>query len=202
MRSVAARRSASTRDRQGRRRAALLIAGSLIWVTGCTAASGRTEPAGQATEGEKTAGEATADKATADKATAASRPVAKHTCSDVVWEPPASLGVVQTGRELVGFGPALLGLHTSWRGDGFTAETVAGGYEDDLTEAYDDLQVTDTLPLRPGIQAEVQQGRLLDDRVLAVVWRDPAEEVPCDVHALLVTGADPGQEAALLRGLH
>lgn len=175
--------SPSAIGRGERHRAALLIAGSLIWITGCTAASGGIEPTGAPT-------------------TAAARPAAKHTCTDVVWKPPASLGVVQTGRQLVGFGPTLLGLQSTWAGDGFTAETVAGGYVDDLTEAYDDLHVTGSLTLRPGVEADVLHGRLLNKGLFLVIWRDPAEEVPCDVHALLVTGADATQEEALLRGLH
>jgi len=110
--------------------------------------------------------------------------------------------VVQTSRELVGFSPTLLGVQSTWAGDGFTAETVAGGYVDDLTEAYDDLHVVATLPLHRDVEAEVLRGRLLDDQVLVAVWRDPDEDVPCDVHALLVTGADVQlHEEELLQGL-
>jgi hypothetical protein len=130
------------------------------------------------------------------------RPAAKETCRDVAWSPPPSLHVVQTSRELVGFSPTLLGVQTTWAGNGFTAETVAGGYVDDLTEAYDDLHVVGTLPLDRGVEAEVLHGRLLDDQVLVAVWRDPTEDVPCDVHALLVRGADVHvHEEELLEGL-
>jgi hypothetical protein len=161
-------------------RAALLVTGSLLCAVGCAPAVGQ--------------------PATATGA-ASSRPAAKETCPDVVWEPPAALHVTPTSRDLIGFGPTLLGVDTTWAGDGFTAETVAGGYVDDLTEAYDDLQVTGSLSLGRGIEAEVMRGRLLGDSVLVVVWRDPALAVPCDVHALLVTGADDAVEQELLGAL-
>jgi hypothetical protein len=159
--------------------AALLLVAAILSTAACGSGPGRMSPA---------------------HAAAATRLAEKETCPDVAWSP--ALDVVPTERELVGFSPTLLGVHTTWAGDGFTAETVAGGYVDDLTEAYDDLHVTRTLTLEDGVQAEVLRGRLLDNPVLAVVWRDPTVEVPCDVHALLVTGADADLEEALLRGLH
>jgi hypothetical protein len=165
--------------RPGARQAALLLAGALLSTAGCGLGIRPAAPA----EG------------------VATRPAEKETCPDVAWSPPLP-DVVPTERELVGFSPTLLGVHTTWAGDGFTAETVAGGYVDDLTEAYDDLHLTSTLSLADGIEAEVLRGRLLENPVLVVVWRDPALDVPCDVHALLVTGADADLEEALLRGLH
>jgi hypothetical protein len=158
----------------------MLVAGSLLCAAGCTPAVGQTAPPTVA---------------------ASTRPAAKETCPDVVWEPPSELHITRTGRDLVGFGPTLLGVDTTWTGDGFTAETVAGGYVDDLTEAYDDLHVTGSVPIRDGVEAEVLSGRLLEAPVLVVVWRDPALDVPCDVHALLVTGADEAVEEELLQAL-
>lgn len=182
MRPVSSR---SRRPRSARRVrspwSALLIAGSLLSAAGCAAGTGQ---------------------AASEAAAAPDRPAAKKTCPDVAWDPPPSLHVVQTSRELVGFGPTLLGVRSTWAGDGFTAETVAGGYVDDLTEGYDDLQVTASLTLEHGAEAEVLRGRMLDAPVLVAVWRDTIEEVPCDVHALLVTGADVAREEELLRGLH
>jgi len=168
------------------RAAALLITGT-VSAAGCAAGGAQATPHGAA---------------------ASTRPAAKETCDDVVWEPPPELHVTRTSRELVGFSPTLLGVYTTWAGDGFTAETVAGGYVDDLTEAYDDLHVTGSLTLGPGVEAEVLHGQLLEAPVLAVIWRDPADEVPCDVHALVITGAastpleGTALEDALLRGLH
>jgi len=166
--------------RPGPRWAAALVAGSLLSTAGCGGGVGQADPGAAAP---------------------ASRSAAKETCHDVIWDPSPSLQVERTSRELVGFSPTLLGVHSTWTGDGFTAETVAGGYVDDLTEAYDDLHVTRSLTLEHGTEAELLRGRLLDTPILAVIWRDPSQEVPCDVHALVVTGADVGLEEELLRGL-
>ena len=136
-----------------------------------------------------------------ERTAAATRPAAKVTCPDVHWIPPPEPAVEQSSRELVGFSPTLLGVHTTWTGAGITVETVAGGYVDDLTEPYDDLTVTGQMTVAGGIDADVMRGTLRGNPVLTVVWRDPAEPVPCDVHALLVVGANPVEEAAVLAGL-
>lgn len=166
--------------------AALLVTGSLLGLTGCSTGAGATTDVGAATTG----------------VGAATRPAAKETCSDVAWDPPPGRGIVRTSRELVGFSPTVLGVTTTWAGEGLTAETVAGGYVDDLTETYDDLHLTRSLTLASGAEAEVLHGRLLAASVIAVVWREPYEDVPCDVHALVLTGANifPLEEE-LLRGL-
>jgi hypothetical protein len=129
------------------------------------------------------------------------RPAEKQTCPDVGWQPPASVAAEQTARELVPFGPTVLGVNTSWQGDGFTVETVAGGYVDDLTEPYDDLRPTGMLSLSGDPDAEVMRGSLQGKRVLLVLWRDGSQPVPCDVHVFLVHGADPPTEALLVGGL-
>ena len=133
--------------------------------------------------------------------TPSTRPAQKTTCEDVALAPPPSLGVVRTSRELVAFSPTLLGVESTWAGDGFTAETVAGGYVDDLTEAYDDLRPTGTMTVEGGAEAEILRGRLLGDSVVVAVWRDPAFDVPCDVRALVITGAERPTEEELLDGL-
>jgi hypothetical protein len=107
----------------------------------------------------------------------------------------------QVSRELVGFGPTLLGVETTWAGDGVRVETVAGGYVDDLTEAYDDLRPAGVVALPGGAEAEILRGSLLGDPVVVAVWRDPALEVPCDVRALVITGAERRVATALLDGL-
>jgi len=135
------------------------------------------------------------------ESSAATRPAWKITCSDVEWDPDPSVRLTRTSRQLVGFSPTLLGVETTWAGDGFTAETVAGGYIDDLTEPYDDLQPTGSLTLTDGVKADVMHGKFQGVRVVVVIWRDPSEGVPCDMHALLVEGADPATEETLLRGL-
>lgn len=146
-------------------------------------------------------GESARSEAGDGTAPAVTRPAAKTTCADVVLDPDPSLGVIRTSRELVAFSPTLLGVETTWAGDGFTAETVAGGYVDDLTEAYDDLRPTGTMTVQGGAEAEILRGRLLGDSVVVAVWRDPAFDVPCDVRALVITGAERTTEEELLDGL-
>jgi len=109
--------------------------------------------------------------------------------------------MVRSRRELVGVGPTLLGVQSTWTGNDVTVETVAGGYVDDLTESYDDLRTVGTRDLSGGSTAEVLAGQLLGESVLVVAWRDASQEVPCDVHALVITGADVAVQTELLRGL-
>jgi hypothetical protein len=135
------------------------------------------------------------------RAHASTRPATKETCPDVSWSPPPSVPLVATGRELVPFSPRLLGVHTTWAGGGLTVETTAGGYVDDLTEPYDDLSSGDSLSLPHGVEAEVLRGRFQEAPLLFVLWREPSVQPPCDVHVLLVKGADPTVEAELLARL-
>jgi len=134
-------------------------------------------------------------------AAASTRPAAKQTCPDVAWHPPASVALEQRTRDLVPFGPAILGVQSTWQGAGFTVETVAGGYVDDLTEPYDDLRTTGTLSLRGDPEAEVMHGSLQGSPVLLVLWRDRSVAAPCDVHAFLVQGADLSTQELILEGL-
>jgi hypothetical protein len=135
------------------------------------------------------------------RAAASTRPAGKATCADVQWDPPPSLRLEQTSRELVPWSPVLLGVDTTWRAGGFTVETVSGGYMDELTEPYDDLRPTGTRSLEGGLDAQVLHGSFQASPVLLVLWRDPSQPVPCDVHAFLVQGADAPTEGLLLRGL-
>lgn len=139
--------------------------------------------------------------AAVDRPAANSRPAVKETCPDVAWQPPASVRVEQGARELVPFGPTLLGVDSTWRGNGFIVQTVAGGYVDDLTEPYDDLQPSGTIAVSGDPAAEVMRGTFQGRPVLMVLWRDLAQAVPCDVHVFLVQDADPVTEDILLGGL-
>jgi hypothetical protein len=159
---------------------AVLTAAALV-LAGCggSAAGSGTEPAGPST-----------------------RPAAKETCPDVACSPPPSVSLTETHRELVPFSPTLLGVHTSWAGDGLTVEALAGGYVDELTEPYDDLGPAGAMSLAHGVEAEVLRGRAQAAvPVLFVLWREPSVEPPCDVHVLLITGADPSVEGELLARL-
>jgi hypothetical protein len=142
-----------------------------------------------------------ADDRTGARAAPSTRPAMKQTCPDVAWAPPASVPLEHASRELVPFAPTLLGVQSTWRGNGFTVETVSGGYVDDLTEPYDNLQPTGTLSLHGDSHAEVMHGSLQGSPVLLVLWRDRTQAVPCDVHAFLVQGADLPTEELLLKGL-
>jgi hypothetical protein len=146
-------------------------------------------------------GGAADEGAVAGRPAARTRPAVKETCPDVAWQPPPSVAVQQGTRELVPFGPTLLGVDSTWQGDGFTVETRAGGYVDDLTEPYDNLRTTGTLSLTGDPAAEVMHGSLGRSPVLLVLWRDGSESAPCDIHAFLVQGADPATEALLIGGL-
>jgi hypothetical protein len=139
--------------------------------------------------------------ADAEPAVRSTRPAAKETCPDVRWTPPPSLGIEQTHRELVPFSPTLLGVHAMWAGSGVTVETSAGGYVDDLTEPYDDLSSAGSMTLADGVEAEVLRGHAAEASLLVLLWRDPSVEAPCDVHAVLITGADPAVEKELVSRL-
>jgi hypothetical protein len=80
-------------------------------------------------------------------------------------------------------------------------ETSAGGYVDDLTEPYDDLSLPGTMTLAHGAEAEVLRGHAGETPLLFVLWREPSVEPPCDVHVVLIKGADPTVEAELLARL-
>jgi hypothetical protein len=133
-----------------------------------------------------------------EQAAPSTRPAVKETCPDVAWTPPPTVPLEQTHRELVPFSPTLLGVQTQWAGSGLTVETSAGGYVDDLTEPYDDLSPAGAMTIGDGVEAEVLRGHAEDAPLLFVLWREPSVEPPCDVHVLLVTGADPSVERELL----
>ena len=137
----------------------------------------------------------------ADSVAPTTRPAAKETCPDIRWTPPPSLRIEQTHRELVPFSPTLLGVHAMWAGDGVTVETSAGGYVDDLTEPYDDLNSAGSMTLADGVEAEVLRGHAQEAPLLVLLWREPGVEPPCDVHAVLITGAHAAVEKELLARL-
>jgi hypothetical protein len=101
-------------------------------------------------------------------------------------------GMEITDRELVAFGPARFGVETE---AGETAEgadaraarsilMVSGGYEDDVAESYDNLEVVGTRRVA-GHRATLLRGSLLETPVHLAVWRDAASAPPCDVHAVV-----------------
>ena len=165
--------------------AALLLA--VLLLAGCADASTRPASTGAAAS---------------SPAAASTRPAAKETCRDVTWQPPAAAHAQPVSRELIGFSPTLLGVDTHWAGDGFTAETVAGGYVDDLLEPYDDLSDAGQLVLAHGEDAQLLQGKLADVHVLVAIWSDPTLAVPCNTRAVVIRTNEPVNPQDWLQGLH
>jgi hypothetical protein len=116
----------------------------------------------------------------------------KRTCPQaVVTRPP--LGMHVSDRELVPFSATQLGVHTeiSEASPRSTArlrriEVISGGYLDDLTEDYDDLQIVGKRQVGKK-RATVMTGRFLRNLVKVAVWREDQATTPCDVHAVVGT---------------
>lgn len=137
-----------------------------------------------------------------------SRPAAKSTCPQaVVMQPPAGMEV--TERELVPFSSTQLGVNTvisdaadaAERSSGSrTIEVVSGGYVDELTESYDDLQPVGTISVT-GQPVSLLAGSLLSSTVKLVIWRQPEVAPPCDVHAVLATNLSKQQFKAVVESV-
>ena len=114
----------------------------------------------------------------------------KKTCPQaVVLRPPAGMHV--SDRELVPFSATQLGVHTeiSEASPRSTArprqiEVISGGYLDDLTEDYDDLQIVGKRQVGKQ-RATVLTGRFLRNLVKVALWREDGATTPCDVHAVV-----------------
>jgi hypothetical protein len=125
-------------------------------------------------------------------ATPASPVWEKKTCPQaVVLRPPAGMHV--SDRELVPFSATQLGVHTeiseaSPRSGARSRriEILSGGYLDDLTEDYDDLQIVGKRQVGKQ-RATVMTGKFLRNSVKVAVWREDGATTPCDVHALVGT---------------
>ena len=122
--------------------------------------------------------------------TAATRPATKATCPAPSL--PADSGFELVDRTLVGFGPTTLGVEEAYERDGATMEVVSGGYFDEVTEAFDTLEIVGKASVRGG-DADVLAGPYQDSTVHIALWREPGIEVPCDAHAIIVTGVTEQQ---------
>jgi hypothetical protein len=136
-----------------------------------------------------------------------SRPAAKSTCPQaVVMQPPAGMEV--TERELVPFSSTQLGVNTvisdadaaERSSRSRTIEVVSGGYVDELTESYDDLQPVGTISVT-GQPVSLLAGSLLSSTVKLVIWRQPEVAPPCDVHAVLATNLSKQQFKAVVESV-
>jgi hypothetical protein len=120
------------------------------------------------------------------------RPAEKRICAEAV--PDSDLEALD--RELVPYGPDVLGVESTW-GDGTGRLVVySGGFFDDIFEAYDDLEPYGTAEVR-GQSATLLSASFLGDEVWAATWRED-DETPCDAHAVLTVGM---AEAEFLRHL-
>ena len=124
--------------------------------------------------------------------TRGARPAEKRICPEAV---PYST-VEALDRELVPYGPDVLGVESTWGGDSSRLVVYSGGYFDDIFEAYDDLEPYGTAEVR-GLPATLLSASFLGDEVWAATWREDAE-IPCDAHAVLTVGMT---EADFLRHL-
>ena len=94
-------------------------------------------------------------------------------------------------RELVPFSATQLGVQTviSEASPRSTArprqiEVISGGYLDDLTEDYDDLQIVGKRQVGKQ-RATVLTGRFLRNLVKVALWREDGATTPCDVHVVV-----------------
>ncbi len=125
----------------------------------------------------------------------ATRPAHKSTCAEAKLES----GLPSKDRLLVPYGPTLLGVETTWGGEGQEVTIISGGYLDDVFEAYDDLEQIGTMKLR-GTEATLFSSSLLEEPIRAAVWREDLEP-PCDAHAIIAIGLNDQEFAEQLAGL-
>lgn len=133
------------------------------------------------------------------------RPVSEQSDATKVTCPDPELTVLPAGlepveRELVGYGPQVLGVVETYAADDLEVLVVSGGYLDDIAEPYDELAPRRLTTIR-GVEAEVLTGTLLDRPVQFVAWREPAHTAPCGTHALIATGVSPPVFDRILSGI-
>ena len=136
----------------------------------------------------------------APHATPSPRPATKTTCSEptLTWLPP---GVEAVERELKPYGPDLMGLevmHADDAGDR-SILVVAGGYMDEIIEAYDDLEPKGRIRVA-GKPAVWLAGSLLDRPINVAVWFEDEPE-PCEVRVVLTDGLGSRAFRTLARGI-
>lgn len=110
---------------------------------------------------------------------------AKITCDELVLA-EESVDLVLVDRVLVPYSRTVLGVETTYEdGRGRTLTIVSGGYLDDVTETYDDLQPAGTIRL-VGETADLLRGTFLGTRI-AVAYRIGADP-PCSTLAVVGIG--------------
>jgi hypothetical protein len=119
------------------------------------------------------------------------------------------LGFVPDGlhlgrRDLVPYSPTTRGITKQYEpangGDDRTITVVSGGFLDEVTEAYDNLEVGPTRVLL-GQRLNVMIGSVLDTPVRVVIWRLDGTESPCDVQAIVATNLSETEFDLVLDGV-
>jgi hypothetical protein len=138
-----------------------------------------------------------------DEDAGGSRPAPKSTCREAVLDRvPRRMQV--SDRELVGFSPVQLGVHTTVSDVDPAArravQIVSGGYADEMAETYDDLEPTDDVMIRDQ-RVPVMAGNLLGSSVRMVMWYEPDAPEPCDVYAVIGTGLTHREFTTMIESL-
>jgi hypothetical protein len=114
---------------------------------------------------------------------------------------PAGMHIID--RALQPFSPSVLGVRSVYRdGDGclLQVEVISGGYADDITEPYDDLDPLGVRQIR-GTEAAVLEGTFVTKPVRVAMWSETGETPPCNIHAIVTTGLTSQQFTTLLNGV-
>ncbi len=129
------------------------------------------------------------------------RPAVKTTCPQptVLGGLPAGVGLQD--RTLHPFSASVNGVRTIYANvdQSLRVEVISGGFVDDISEEYDDLERTRNVPMR-GVSATVYAGSSGDAPVTAAVWRENGVTAPCDVHAIVAVGLVTGAGHYLVGG--
>jgi len=133
-----------------------------------------------------------------DTPAAPTRPATKDTCPSPTVAADGGLQLVD--RQLVGFGPTVLGVEEQYSGSGVSMRVFSGGYFDEITEPYDTISPVGTIRIR-GADASIFAGPYQDTTVRIALWREEGVQPPCDAHAVVATGIDEAQFDAVLNGL-
>lgn len=123
---------------------------------------------------------------------------AKTTCDELVLANDA-FGLELVDRVLVPYSRQILGVEATYEDDlGRRLNVVSGGYLDDITETYDDLQPAGTTELADAT-ADVLEGSFLGTPITVayLIGADP----PCSTLAVVAIGFSPEEFVELARDM-
>jgi len=122
----------------------------------------------------------------------------KTTCDELVL-PNDVLGLEIVDRVLVPYSREILGVEATYEDNlGRRLTAVSGGYLDDITETYDNLQPAGTTELADAT-ADVLEGSFLGTPITVVylIGSDP----PCSTLAVVAIGFSPEEFAEIAPGM-